>query len=264
MKQQKKKNIEFLRKNNIYIQAAFVIITTILSGIFTNSISNIMIEDSKGFFSALKNMSTGDVLLLIIYVILFLVYIKFQDYIKNFPDKSIIKKRNDIINYILEVVTKALFILKFRELEVSAVIQLCEKEERKVAFNYNTISNNIISKKMPLKFGDVGKHCIEDKALLMKEYTHADWESQSYEYKKIVPKDLRYIIAQPICNDEGVIAVLEFDIFETTKESKKNSSKIGYLTDAIRVNDVDANLNNHKFRLILDKLSEVIRLLVDR
>ena len=82
MKQQKKKNIEFLRKNNIYIQAAFVIITTILSGIFTNSISNIMIEDSKGFFSALKNMSTGDVLLLIIYVILFLVYIKFQDYIK--------------------------------------------------------------------------------------------------------------------------------------------------------------------------------------
>ena len=135
MENKREKIMSFLRRNNLWVQTIFVIVTTIMGGVFTNGISNIIFNKKQTLLSMLGQISFKYYILLIVYVALFFTYIWFQDYVKSFPDKSMAKKRATIINNMLEAITKALFTVKYKELEISAVIQICNKKERKVTYN---------------------------------------------------------------------------------------------------------------------------------
>ena len=61
-----------------------------------------------------------------------------------------------------------------------------------------------------------------------------------------------------------VIAVLEIDVFESTTESKENSTKVGYITNNLKTTTLMNRFNERKFTVVLGEwLSSISHLLDD-
>lgn len=235
----------------------FSMVEAISCGLYVNQVSA-NVTDEITIFKAMK--MTGMQPTIIIAIVLLAPHI----FLFFVPDSAFNKK--EVINNLLKSLTEATF-HTYKGLDISAVVQVCNKRKKKriVKYNYNTDDNLKLNETIDINFGDIGAQCIDKKGFLFKECTFEEWCAAEEKYRDIVPKELRLIIGEPILDDKrNVIAVLEVDIFESTTESAEEGSKPGYLTDNITVHKVMKELNDKRnIKKILGTWAASVKVLLE-
>lgn len=252
MKQQVRKTV----KNILII--ILPIAMSIFSGIYANQLFENLTEENSLWVSI---QNTGLSWPLIITLLLLFIYLM----ISLYPNATLKKQKEKIINNLLGAITTAIF-HTYSDLDISAVVQICNirKKKRIVKYYYNTDPNLRVGEDMCISFGDIGETCVAQKSFLIKDCSLDDWKNGSDEYKKVVPRNLRLIVGEPILDEKrNVIAVLELDVFESTKESAKGDSKVGYITDNITVEELKQTLNKRNVKVLLGEWASPIGILIE-
>lgn len=250
----------FLFNYNALIQPILSFLSSVFFGFHIFYIENAMSEHD-GLFVAVKKVGlTKEFIISLLFLILLFLY---HYFIMIKPLERFEKNKENTINGLLASVTEALFLSYDSHLEISAVVQTCDykKNLRKVTYQYNTIDMSF--EKVGLYFGDVGLHCIKNKDFFMKEFSYKNWTNENEEYKRVVPSDLRLILAKPIFDKKNkVIAVLEIDVFENTEESNSGSTKEGYITEKITVSELKNKLKRRGVKTMFGKWANSIASLI--
>lgn len=256
----KKWFVDILCKYNAFIQPILSFIPSVFFGFYIFRVETEMSKDMN-LFSSIKTVGlTNDLIIALLFFVI-LVFYHYGVVVK--PLKRFENNKENTINGLLASVTQALFISSNVSLEISSVVQVCNyrTKQREVIYQYNT--SDMSFEKIDLYFGDVGLYCVKNKDFLMKEYTYEDWEQNNEEYKSVVPKDLRIILAKPIFdNNHNVIAVLEIDIYESTIESNAGSTKQGFLTDTVTVQEIKQLLTRRNVKIMFGKWANSISTLI--
>lgn len=254
--------LKFLFRYNGIIQPILSFLASLFFGLYLSRIEN-EISNGSNWFSALKNIGiTNEIIIAFIFVLLVFLY---HYFLMIKPIKRFEKNKTTTINALLESITKALFLSYGTNLEVSAVVQICDykKQTREVKYHYNT--SDMSFEKMDLFFGDVGDCCVKQKEFFMKEFSYEKWLGEDEKYHQVVPQDLRMILAKPIFDKKhNVIAVLEIDIFENTNESNNGSTKKGYITETVKISELkNAFSRRHDIKVMFKRLADSIATLIE-
>lgn len=229
--------MKHLKKLKAIFMTIVSISEAICYGLYVNQVT-VNLTHTDSIVKAIQQ--TGWHATIIITIALLLLHI-----VLCFVPDSVLFNKKEVINNLLKSLTEATF-HTYKGLDISAVIQVCNHRTKKriVKYHYNTDTNLKLNETIDISFGDIGTTCINRKHFLLKEYTLKDWNSESEQYREIVPANLRLIIGEPILDDRrNVIAVLEVDIFESTSEAANGSSKPGYLTNRLSVAQLKKDLN---------------------
>lgn len=252
--------LDYLFKFNALIQPVLSFIPSVFFGFYVFRIENAMSE-GRELFSAVKMVGfTNELIIAVLFLALLFLY---HYFIMLKPLKRFEKNKENTINGLLASVTEALFLSYGTHLEVSAMVQVCDykKEQREVAYQYNT--SDMSFEKVGLYFGDVGICCVQNKDFFMKEFSYENWQNEDEEYRRVVPRDLRLILAKPIFDkSHNVIAVLEIDIFENTAESNSGSTKEGFLTEAVTLAELKQILTRRGVKVMFGKWANSIASLI--